>query len=128
VTKEWPSTNVGVAPNQQNAALAVFEDYYSSSRKLINAYNADVANAVEDSRVATSEPQFWINVNEPRLKILFAEISHRAQERAKIPERHEHATGTSDLQCELCNEHRARFEIEFAKDERTPELLKMFGR
>ena len=67
-----------------------------------------------------------VNVNDPRLKLL-TEISRRAQERAKMPERHDHPNG-NDLQCELCNEYRARFETEFANDERTPELLKLFGR
>jgi hypothetical protein len=61
----------------------------------------------------------------PQIKLL-AEISFRAQERANKPLQHEHSSGTADLQCELCNGYRERFEAEFKNDERTPELLKLF--
>jgi hypothetical protein len=69
------------------------------------------------------EPQ----MDDPK-KLLMREISHRAQERAKIPPRHEHAPGTSDLQCDLCDGYRERYETEFVNDERAPELRKMLGR
>jgi len=55
---------------------------------------------------------------------LLREISLSAQERAKRPSPHEHATGTADRECDLCNGYRQRFEMEFTNDERMPELMK----
>jgi hypothetical protein len=69
-----------------------------------------------------------VALTDSKLKRLLSEISHRAQERAKMPPHHEHAPGTSDLQCDLCNGYRERYDTEFINDERAPELRKMLGR